>query len=236
MAGGSGVAQHVHPQHRLPLGLLGVHEHAVAEDAGVVDQHVERRRRCRSPAAPSPPPRPSRPRRGADATASPAQGDDLVDHLLGRGVGRVAAVLGHAEVVDHDLGALPGELQRMLPADAPAGPGHDHHSSITDALCMNLTLRHVQHKPGTVPPHGSGPGDTGRGGAVDRPAHAVRHHHLRHRRVDGPVADLAVAAEERGFDSFYLPEHTHIPISRRTPPPTGDAGAGRGVQADPSTR
>lgn len=35
--------------------------------------------------------------------------------------------------------------------------------------------------------------------------------------------DLAVEAEARGFDSIYLPEHTHIPTSRRTPPPTGDA-------------
>lgn len=36
------------------------------------------------------------------------------------------------------------------------------------------------------------------------------------------VAELAAAAEERGFDSLYLPEHTHIPTSRLTPPPTGD--------------
>jgi probable F420-dependent oxidoreductase len=35
--------------------------------------------------------------------------------------------------------------------------------------------------------------------------------------------DLARAAEERGFTSLYVPEHTHIPTSRRTPPPTGDA-------------
>jgi len=33
--------------------------------------------------------------------------------------------------------------------------------------------------------------------------------------------ELAVAAEERGFYSLYVPEHTHIPTSRRTPPPTG---------------
>jgi probable F420-dependent oxidoreductase len=33
---------------------------------------------------------------------------------------------------------------------------------------------------------------------------------------------LARAAEERGFWSLYLPEHTHIPVTRRTPPPTGD--------------
>jgi probable F420-dependent oxidoreductase len=35
-------------------------------------------------------------------------------------------------------------------------------------------------------------------------------------------AQLAREAEARGFHSLYLPEHTHIPVSRRTPPPTGD--------------
>jgi probable F420-dependent oxidoreductase len=38
----------------------------------------------------------------------------------------------------------------------------------------------------------------------------------------GP-AELAREAEARGLHSLYLPEHTHIPTSRRTPPPTGDA-------------
>jgi probable F420-dependent oxidoreductase len=38
----------------------------------------------------------------------------------------------------------------------------------------------------------------------------------------GPV-ELAREAERRGFHSLYVPEHTHIPTSRRTPPPTGDA-------------
>ncbi|WP_219460598.1 TIGR03619 family F420-dependent LLM class oxidoreductase [Nonomuraea rhizosphaerae] len=33
------------------------------------------------------------------------------------------------------------------------------------------------------------------------------------------VVELARAAEERGFHSLYLPEHTHIPVSRRTPYP-----------------
>jgi probable F420-dependent oxidoreductase len=37
------------------------------------------------------------------------------------------------------------------------------------------------------------------------------------------VPELAVEAEARGLASLYLPEHTHIPTSRRTPPPTGDA-------------
>ncbi len=36
------------------------------------------------------------------------------------------------------------------------------------------------------------------------------------------VPDLAREAEARGFHSLFVPEHTHIPISRRTPPPTGE--------------
>src|SRR5829696_323533 len=36
-----------------------------------------------------------------------------------------------------------------------------------------------------------------------------------------PVA-LARAAEERGFSSVWLPEHTHIPVSRATPAPMGE--------------
>jgi probable F420-dependent oxidoreductase len=36
-------------------------------------------------------------------------------------------------------------------------------------------------------------------------------------RVDA----LARAAEERGFESLWLPEHTHIPVSRRSPWPGG---------------
>lgn len=39
-------------------------------------------------------------------------------------------------------------------------------------------------------------------------------------RAMHPV-DVAREAEARGFYSFYIPEHTHIPTSRRTPPPTG---------------
>jgi probable F420-dependent oxidoreductase len=37
------------------------------------------------------------------------------------------------------------------------------------------------------------------------------------------VPELAREAEARGFYSLYVPEHTHIPVSRRTPAPTGDA-------------
>jgi len=35
------------------------------------------------------------------------------------------------------------------------------------------------------------------------------------------IAELAKALEDRGFDSLYVPEHTHIPTSRKTPFPGG---------------
>ena len=35
------------------------------------------------------------------------------------------------------------------------------------------------------------------------------------------IAELARALEERGFESLFVPEHTHIPVSRRTPFPSG---------------
>ncbi len=33
--------------------------------------------------------------------------------------------------------------------------------------------------------------------------------------------ELAIAVEERGFESLFFPEHTHIPTSRKTPYPGG---------------
>ena len=34
-------------------------------------------------------------------------------------------------------------------------------------------------------------------------------------------ADLGKVLEERGFESLWVPEHTHIPSSRKTPYPAG---------------
>lgn len=39
--------------------------------------------------------------------------------------------------------------------------------------------------------------------------------------------EVAREAEARGFYSLYVPEHTHIPTSRRTPAPTGTPELGR---------
>ncbi len=35
------------------------------------------------------------------------------------------------------------------------------------------------------------------------------------------ISELARALEERGYESLFLPEHTHIPVSRKTPFPGG---------------
>ncbi len=44
---------------------------------------------------------------------------------------------------------------------------------------------------------------------------------------DLPPAELATAAEERGFTSLYLPEHTHLPVRADRPPALVE-----GVRAD----
>jgi len=36
-----------------------------------------------------------------------------------------------------------------------------------------------------------------------------------------PAVELAQALEARGFESMWAPEHSHIPVSRRTPFPAG---------------
>ena len=45
-----------------------------------------------------------------------------------------------------------------------------------------------------------------------------------------PVHEFAVAAEERGFSSIFIPEHTHIPVSRESPPATGDHALDEGYK------
>lgn len=49
--------------------------------------------------------------------------------------------------------------------------------------------------------------------------------HLTDESMD--VVELAREAEARGYYSLYIPEHTHIPTSRRSPAPTGTPELGR---------
>jgi probable F420-dependent oxidoreductase len=47
------------------------------------------------------------------------------------------------------------------------------------------------------------------------------------------VPELAREAEARGFHSLFVPEHTHIPVSRRTPAPTGTPELGEEYKRSP---
>src|SRR5207253_10724880 len=63
---------------------------------------------------------------------APAAANELGD-LLGRPL--VGALAGDraAQVVDDDLRALGGELERLAPADAVPGPGDDRHLVVENA-------------------------------------------------------------------------------------------------------
>jgi hypothetical protein len=121
----------MHSDHGIPLGIGHVHQHPVAEDPGVVDQHVESAERVDRRVDQSFCPLPVtdvfavRHRLGAGAT-------DLLHHLACGPVRRTAPVDLGSEVVDHDLGALACEFDGVLPADAPARTGDHGDPSLTD--------------------------------------------------------------------------------------------------------
>ena len=54
-----------------------------------------------------------------------------------------------------------------------------------------------------------------------------------HRLLD-PASAAGAAAEERGFESLFFPEHTHIPVSRETPyPAAASCRASTATSLDP---
>src|SRR5262249_45238808 len=58
-----------------------------------------------------------------------AGGHDLIDDLLGRGPVCSGPVGVATQVVDDDLGTLPGDQERVLPADASPGTSDDRHAA-----------------------------------------------------------------------------------------------------------
>ena len=106
------------------VGLRHLEQHAVAEDPGVVDQHVEL---------------PEAVDRLLDQVLGPvpvghvvvvggrlaALATDDLGHRLGRPLVSPLAGDGGAHVVDDDLGALLGQQQRLAPPDAVPGTGDD---------------------------------------------------------------------------------------------------------------
>ena len=140
MARGREGAAHVHADHGVPVFLLHVDQRAVAQDACVVHQHVEAPKGVDG---------------GVDAFGAVpvghvvrigdrlgAHGFDLGHDLQGRTAGGArAAIAATAEVVDHHLGALAGELQGVLASQASACTG-DHDHAVLAKLIHRLFLFH----------------------------------------------------------------------------------------------
>ena len=118
-AGRHEVALEVDVDDDVPLLLGHRHEHAVAEDAGVVDEHVEA---------------PEGVDRGADQRLAAVPVGDVVvrrDGLAAGGADLGGRLLGDvAEVVDDDLGALGGEQQGVLAPEPAAGAGDDRDPAV----------------------------------------------------------------------------------------------------------
>ena len=127
---GEGAAQ-VDLDHGVPLVDRHVDQHAVAQDARVVDEHVDRPVGVDGRLDQA-----ARALVVRDVVAVghglAAHAADLVDHLAGRTVRGAGPVHLRAQVVDDELGALVGELERVLPPDASACPGDDDDPSVTD--------------------------------------------------------------------------------------------------------
>ena len=115
--------------HRIPVLFTQVDQHAVAQDPGVVHQHVQRavglQRALHESLATLP---------VGDVVVIghgfATHGRDLGHHLFGRRGGVTRAVQRAAKVVHHDLGALVGEEQRVLSPDAATGSGDDCYATV----------------------------------------------------------------------------------------------------------
>jgi hypothetical protein len=133
----------VDPDHGVPLLGPHVHEHAVAEDPGVIHQGVEApevlHRRLDEMAG------------GVEVGHVVAVGDrfspERPDHLhdgIGRSGGTAGPVHGDAQVVHHHPGTQAGALERFGPADAVPGAGDDD----------DPTFAQPRHRGPTPPPAG----------------------------------------------------------------------------------
>ncbi|MNP49663.1 hypothetical protein D3C76_1438670 [compost metagenome] len=128
----------VHAHHQVPVFFREADEHAVTQDAGIVDQHMHLAKRRQ---------------RGVDDVLRATQGGDIV--VVGDGLAAPRVYLVHhrlgrlaADVVDHDIGALGGERQRIGAAQPATGAGDNHGTAFTDchgsapvAECWRLQSR-----------------------------------------------------------------------------------------------
>ena len=122
----------VHTHHRIPVLFTQADKHAVAKDAGVVDQHMHFAKRRQ---------------RSVDDVLRRGEGGDVIG--IGDGLPARLAYFGHhlfcgfaTNVVDHHIGALGGERQRVGAAQTAARAGNDDGTSCTN--CHVVTPRGAQ--------------------------------------------------------------------------------------------
>ena len=121
----------MHLDHRVPFRFHHVHQHAVAQNARVVHEDVERAERLdRLVDHPL----------GAEEVGDvvgvhhrfPATLLDGAHDFLRRGFVGADTVAGGAEVVDHDSGAVRREGEGVFTANAAASPGDDGDAAVQE--------------------------------------------------------------------------------------------------------
>jgi hypothetical protein len=119
----------VHVDHDVPLGFGHVDDHAVAQDAGVVHEHVQVTEGLDGLVDQALRAFPIGDVVAVDDRLAPHRLDVLHRLLCRREVG-APALLVAAEVVDHDLGPFLREEQRVFPAEAAPRAGDDGHPAV----------------------------------------------------------------------------------------------------------
>ena len=131
------------PRHRIPFLRGAGNEHAIAHEAGVVDDRVERAECVERGLDDALAGIPVRDVIGVGHRLA-ARGADLVDDAFRRALGFAAlAVRADAKIVDHDLRAFRRQPQSIGPAEAVARPGDDNHPSFANthySLSIIVTL------------------------------------------------------------------------------------------------
>ena len=127
----------MHVDDRVPFLLGHVGQHAVAQDAGVVDDDVQIAERLDR--------RVDQALRALPRRHTVAVGDclaahalDLLHDLLGRAEIAARTVDRGAHVVDHHVGAVGREAEGVFAPDAPAGAGHDGDAPFTQLAHLAL--------------------------------------------------------------------------------------------------
>ena len=116
------VSLEVHAHHRIPIVFAQADKHPVAQDTGVVDQHVDFTKGCQC---------------GIDNQLRRGNRGDVIG--IGNRLPAALTNLAHhvfsrftANVVHHHIGALLGKRQRISAAQATASAGNNHGTSFTN--------------------------------------------------------------------------------------------------------